>query len=588
MAARTLYVGGVFGPGVATLPIGADGALGAATPSSVPTPTNGVALTPDGTHLYATSSGFQQVLAFDVDAAGVLTQRPGIKFEEPPIDPDPDGIAISPDGSHAYVADPGPEGVRVLSIAADGALAQVEVAPMPGADSTTGVAVTPDGKQVFASSSNPPARIYGFNVTASGSLQPQTPAFVAAVPAVESLSVRPNGNTLYAASGGTGGIQAFALEEGTLLELKGSPYATGVVHNGIVASPQGTNLYATRNGSPGSLESFAIGELGNLTPVGAPVVAAAMTEAIGVTPNGSFVYSAGRLNEGPALEGYVSPFAANGGLLALSSPTPVDAKVELPVFDSLAISPNQPPNASFTAAQQGRTNEVRFNAGASTDPDGTVARYDWSFGDGGTLADGGPTPSHTYPGPGTYTAAVTLTDNEGCSTAFVATGQTASCNGSAVARAERQVVVARDEAQKGSGNGEAAKGKAKPKGPGKTKKPADARPVLLLSGAKRQPLSRKAKLGATCNEACRVTVRAKLVLRTVDGSRKLKVRRLSRELAAGQPTVLNLKLSKQVFAAAKTTLATTGGKARLAVTATAVDSGGQRSAKVLRSIRLLP
>ncbi|HVY97290.1 MAG TPA: PKD domain-containing protein [Solirubrobacterales bacterium] len=572
---------------MAALPIAADGMPGPAAVSPGPTFPSAVALTPDGTHLYASSPGTAEILAFDVDASGALTPRTGITFSEPMIDPDPEQIAISPDGTHAYVADPGPEGVRVLSIAADGSLTQVEVAPMPGADFTTGVAITPDGKQVFASAANPPARIYGFNVTATGSLEPQTPAFVAAVPAVEALSVRPNGHTLYAASASTGGIQAFALEEGTLLELKGSPFATGIAHNGIVASPQGGNLYATRDDSPGSLESFAIGDLGELTPLGVPVPAVdATTDAIGVTPDGSHVYSAGRISEAN-LAANVSPFAVNAGLLSLASPTPVAAGVKLPVFDSMAISPDQPPRASFTAAQQGQTNEVRFDAGASTDPDGTIARYDWSFGDGSTLANGGPSPSHTYPRPGTYTATVTLTDDEGCSTAFVATGQTASCNGSAVARAERQVVVAREEGKK-SGGGGSAGGKAKPKRPKKPKQPANGRPVLLLSGPKRQPLAHKVKLGAACNEACRVTVRSKLVLRTPAGSHTVKVRRLSRQLPAGRRTVLKLRLSTQALATATATLATRGGKARLAVSATAVDASGQRSARALRGIRLLP
>ena len=42
---------------------------------------------------------------------------------------------------------------------------------------------------------------------------------------------------------------------------------------------------------------------------------------------------------------------------------------------------------------------VAFNASASSDPDGSIARYDWAFGDGQTAPDGGPTPSHTYRSP---------------------------------------------------------------------------------------------------------------------------------------------------------------------------------------------
>src|SRR5262249_36491895 len=59
---------------------------------------------------------------------------------------------------------------------------------------------------------------------------------------------------------------------------------------------------------------------------------------------------------------------------------------------------------------------------------------------GQSLANGGPTPSHTYK-PGSYTATLTVTDNEGCSTRFVFTGQTASCNGSGVAAVSRTVGI---------------------------------------------------------------------------------------------------------------------------------------------------
>ncbi len=76
---------------------------------------------------------------------------------------------------------------------------------------------------------------------------------------------------------------------------------------------------------------------------------------------------------------------------------------------------NLKPTASFTATPTNGTLplEVKFNAGASTDPDGSIARFDWNFGDGVTLDDGGAAPSHTYTTAGTFTSRVTVTDDEG-------------------------------------------------------------------------------------------------------------------------------------------------------------------------------
>jgi PKD repeat protein len=54
---------------------------------------------------------------------------------------------------------------------------------------------------------------------------------------------------------------------------------------------------------------------------------------------------------------------------------------------------------------------VTFDGRGSTDPDGTVTTWAWSFGDG-VLATG-PVTTHVYSAPGTYTASLTATDDRG-------------------------------------------------------------------------------------------------------------------------------------------------------------------------------
>ena len=56
---------------------------------------------------------------------------------------------------------------------------------------------------------------------------------------------------------------------------------------------------------------------------------------------------------------------------------------------------------------------VTFSGTSSTDSDGTIASYAWTFGDGGTASTSGP--SHTYTTAGTFTAALTVTDDDGAS-----------------------------------------------------------------------------------------------------------------------------------------------------------------------------
>jgi PKD repeat protein len=79
-------------------------------------------------------------------------------------------------------------------------------------------------------------------------------------------------------------------------------------------------------------------------------------------------------------------------------------------------APNQPPVADISYGCSGLT--CGFGGTDSSDPDGTIASYAWTFGDGGqsTLA----APSHQFPGAGTYHVTLVVTDDDG------ATGSTAA------------------------------------------------------------------------------------------------------------------------------------------------------------------
>ena len=79
--------------------------------------------------------------------------------------------------------------------------------------------------------------------------------------------------------------------------------------------------------------------------------------------------------------------------------------------EDVAITPDQSPVPQFTAHVAPAGTGTTFDASASTVQFGTIASYDWSFGDGGSTT--GPTPAHVYAAPGTYTVRLCETDSAG-------------------------------------------------------------------------------------------------------------------------------------------------------------------------------
>lgn len=74
-----------------------------------------------------------------------------------------------------------------------------------------------------------------------------------------------------------------------------------------------------------------------------------------------------------------------------------------------APPPNQPPTANFTYACTQLA--CTFNGAGSTDADGTVVAYGWTFGGDGSAT--GAQPGHTFSAAGTYGVILQVTDDDG-------------------------------------------------------------------------------------------------------------------------------------------------------------------------------
>lgn len=78
-----------------------------------------------------------------------------------------------------------------------------------------------------------------------------------------------------------------------------------------------------------------------------------------------------------------------------------------------AATGSEPPNVAPVAAFEVETDElsVSVDGAGSSDPDGTIATYEWDFGDGGSGT--GVQAVHTYSVPGVYEVTLTVTDDDG-------------------------------------------------------------------------------------------------------------------------------------------------------------------------------
>jgi DNA-binding beta-propeller fold protein YncE len=299
----------------------------------------------------------------------------------------------------------------------------------------TGMAVRPDGRTAYA-------LVHGgiavFDVGARGALDRRSQRVEVRGFAPMDVALTPNGRHLYATSADGRVLQFDVRNDGTpTLKNPGSvDLGPGVKPVGVAVVPDGSAVYvATRAHSAHGdrrVFAFAVGPDGRLSPGASPPARAASPKLwfLSATPDGKSLFVAGG-------DGHLFDIGPGALLAPKVSPT-----VELRHAFGVVVSPNQAPVAGFTASAAIAGAPTQFDASAAVDPDGSIVRYDWNFGDGTVLMNGGPTPTHTYTSPGDYNATLVVTDNEGASTATVFTGGTVLGNGTPVAQATRAIRVA--------------------------------------------------------------------------------------------------------------------------------------------------
>ncbi len=375
------------------------------SPISVGSRPRAIAITPDGGTAYVANFNDGTVSVIDTQTKQTLGSPIGVGAN-------PRSVAITPSGRFAYVANQGSGTVSVIDTTTNQSLGTpITVGPAP-----ISIAITPDGKLAYVV-------VNGSKSVAA--IDTQTNQVVGAPISVgldpHGIAITPDGRLAYVANDGSNSVSVIDLQ--TNQEL-GTPIAVGLNPFAVAITPNSRTAYVT------NFSSASVSAIDTQTNkvVGAPIIVGSAPIAIAVTPDGQRAYA---VNDSSKSVSVIDTQTNQ----VVGAPISVGSEPE-----GIAITPDQPPFASFTVARARPGVPAAF-ASSSSDSDGTIAIYQWAFGDGAALL-GAPNPTHIYGSPGTYTATLSVTDSEGCSTTFLSAGQTAFCNGSALARRAETVTVA--------------------------------------------------------------------------------------------------------------------------------------------------
>ena len=392
-----------------------DGSLSplAGSPFPVPAGAGGIwmlAFTPDGGRAVTGFLFNGGVLGFTVAGDGSIAAS-GTPIDTPSVP----SIAVSPDGRFAYaptrtfMAVPA-VGILGYSIGADGSLTPIGGSPFSSGQFGD-IAITPDGRFLYANSGG---QVKHFAIGSDGKL---TDAGTSAITGASSLAVSSDGRFLFVGlDAAADGVASFSIGADGSLTQNGLPALTGDVGMRLFAVGPDARYVYMPDVNVNGIVTAAVAADGALTVIGTMPVDD--PEAVAVSPDGRFLYYAHA--GGPGLVG-----VASIGTDGLPTLLPFTIAWQSGERERIVFGPTPAPVASFSSTPGTPAALSGFNATGSA----RAARFDWDFGDGTTLPDGGPTPTHTYAAAGVYQVKLTVSDAQGCSTQFIYTGQSTVCPG---------------------------------------------------------------------------------------------------------------------------------------------------------------
>ncbi len=253
---------------------GRDGASGACTPTPSLLGADGVAVSPDGSTVFVSSSSSASVVAFSRDhATGALTRlgclqgdpRPGAPCGAANLFSSSSGLAAATDGSALYVAAPLEGAISTLTAPST---TTMPVSDPGGSMSSSGSPASNAATTLASIFTTPPASAYLLNPCIAVNGLDGVCSVGTATQGLDALTLSPDGKQLYATAPGSKAIDVFAtgtggaLSETSCLKVQAPPglCSAGTLMSApdeMAVSPDGHNVYASDSlGAGGSVDVF--------------------------------------------------------------------------------------------------------------------------------------------------------------------------------------------------------------------------------------------------------------------------------------------------------------------------------------------
>ena len=306
-----------------------------------------------GASVYVTNTSGGSISEYDVGPGGVLTPKAPATVAAPGVS---EGIAVSPDGKSVYAASPA--GIYQYNVGPGGVLSPKSPSTVPGGNNPIDLAISPDGKSVYATGNN---TVSEYDVGPGGALTPKSPAVVAAGNGARGIVVSPDSKSVYVANESDDSVSEYDVGVGGVLTAKSpATIAARVNPLQVAVSPNQTSVYACGGGG---ISQFDVQPGGVLRPKAPPTVGPEFVSAVAVSRDGKSAYGA------DPIFARIYEFDVNpDGSLTPKSPSVPDMGFAF----ALAISPDGK-NLYVTNQESNTISEYTTAAGGSLTPTSTIS-----------------------------------------------------------------------------------------------------------------------------------------------------------------------------------------------------------------------